>query len=335
MTSSLQPISDEEYERIAFSSNCAVGIENTPVWDAYDALVGGRELLNGSRYVWVNGQARALVTFKWFSVYRMRYLWARSAPSWIGEPPSAEEEALFIEDVRRLAREAHATFVRMHVWHDHSQMRPPIEDVAYDTTVFVDVGGDYFPGLKKRGRRDINKARRECPGVVVDRSDITLEQMRPLVKMLRNTLGDLALPDERYFEFVEALSKHDAAQLLTCETEDGDALGWLVWTKWGRLATYYFSASTPEGKRMYVPDLLLGELFERANAAGCDMIDLMGVGSATTPGLDHLTTFKTKFAPASRVAVARELVINRARYFTRSELDKVRHAVRGQESVDD
>ena len=94
---SMSPVDWQRFQEISREAGVSLPIEQTAAWDAFDAAMEGRAPWGRVVYRDADGAARALVSLTRMEVRGVPYLWARHAPVWLGEDPTAAEEA----DLRR------------------------------------------------------------------------------------------------------------------------------------------------------------------------------------------------------------------------------------------
>ena len=75
--------SGETFARIAQNAAVTLPVEQTIVWDSFDAAMSGREPWGRVVYERPDGSPRALLSLTRMSVRGFPYLWARHAPVWL------------------------------------------------------------------------------------------------------------------------------------------------------------------------------------------------------------------------------------------------------------
>lgn len=209
ISSSITPITEEEYARqVAEGYNYA--FEATPHWDSIDALAPGRELFQGTALKWQKAEYTAVFKLKSYRIKRLNFLWSRGAPIWNRFPEKAIE-AEFTADLKNYVqqRDKSVDFLRLSSFTDFGV--PDCQQISYDTTVQIDLRGDaddIKKRMKKRGRRDINKALRECPGECQDETFISAESYQELMAIMEETgkRDTFAIKkSDFYFRFLDTL----------------------------------------------------------------------------------------------------------------------------------
>lgn len=320
----LQELSRGEYaQRIAdlSAAGVRVPVEATTYWDAYDATQPGRDQLGYFGFEF--GRFSALLSFKKNHIHGMTFGWARSAPVW-NEPPPPEAEVALAKALRQhfLSARAGLTFLRLQFCHPVPGTLEPSQHLSYDRTVVVDLTGtpeEILGRMKKRGRRDVRRAGRQNL-VVTRETDIARQDLAPLVAIMEDTGsrgGFRVLSEQAYWNFLETLRAQGVAELLVCREgdESGAPVAWTMITNAAGLGTYYFAASTPAGRKLGAPDLLVWEAMQLLSKEGAQSFDLMGIGSEYAPSFQSLTNFKNKFTEGEEVvATYREIVLKPAGY---------------------
>jgi len=302
----LRVITSPEFVTLADEAGVNIPIEQDPIWDKYEEYYQKRQ----RRSVFFAWGDRAIVSLRDYKLRNKSILWARSGPIWFTPPTPTEENAL-ADALMEYARSTSAIAVRLHAKSVHPKAVPTFYDVAYDTTVFVDLDKpeeQVLADMRKRGRRDVRKAMRsdievrEVPlGVFQDRLDDFYEVMGITAK--RDSFG--ALPKERMAAMMEVLGKAGRQRIFEAHN-NGHLVAWASFITTGDHAQYY-TAATDTTDREGAADLVLWEAMKALRNDGIKQLDLMGIGSDLAPALNSLTTFKKKFAPEPEtVAPARD-----------------------------
>ena len=298
MSGQLTRVHPAEYTERAARQECHLPLEQSEVWDKFDALMNGRA--PQGKYVYqVDGQDRAFVSFSRMKGRGFVYWWAKHGPVWLSEPTGAEESA-FIDAVIELARrDRQIAFVRMHAQHRDPRQHELLQSVTFDRTVILDLTADedaILAGMKKRGRRDVRKALRAENLEVHDETERYAEVFPELYELLTETAsrdGFGVAPRQTYETMLGSLGHH--ARLYTVRSGK-QALCWGIVTVNGPLATYYYAASSAEARKVGAPDLLIWEMCRDLKSRGVAEFDLMGIDSPRAPQLSGVRGFKTKFS---------------------------------------
>ncbi|QHO90979.1 GNAT family N-acetyltransferase [Actinomyces sp. 432] len=308
---SMRRIDWETFRRIAEEAGTTLPIEQTAAWDAFDAAMDGREPWGRLVYETAAGQPRALISLTRMNVRGFPYLWARHAPVWLGQEPSAAEETelreLLTEGVR--FHDPAVVFVRLHCTHPAPGLHELLQTMAYDHTVILDLDRPdddaFLASFKPRGRRDVRKALRNTELTYHDETDRAEEVFAELYQILLET-GDRdgfhAAPEETYRTMLRTLGP-DHCRLYVARRNGGQALAWSIDTVWGDGAGRYYAASTAEGRRGRAADALLYKEGCWLRERGVRTWDLMGAGSERTPELNGVGSFKGKFTAEGTVAI--------------------------------
>ncbi|MGK2348261.1 lipid II:glycine glycyltransferase FemX [Actinomyces sp. W5033] len=327
MPQTFRPVTDEDYARLIAGSPYPhrASVE----WDDYAALLPERAIWRGSRLAYLpDGAARprAVITLRQFHIHAMPFLWAEGGPVWVGQEPSAEEETAFAAALGQLVRsEDHAqAFVRFDVLHHEDVLGtvPACQELyAHDTTVVIDTTGtedDLRARMKKRGRRDVNKAQRECPAVIAEETTTIdragFDELIAVMALTSERQGFSAHDAEHYWTFFTTFRDKGMARLFVGR-EDGRPVNWGLFIVRGDFATYEVAASTEEARRTGAPDLMLYTGLITLQADGVSAVDLVAVGSDYNPTLNTLNRFKTKWTTqTTRVPAPVEVVLKPLRY---------------------
>ncbi|MDO4900442.1 GNAT family N-acetyltransferase [Actinomyces sp.] len=309
---SMRRIDWETFRRVAADAGTTLPIEQTAVWDAFDAAMEDREPWGRLVYESAAGTPRALIALTRTTVRGFPYLWARHAPVWLGAAPTPAEEAelreLVVEGVR--FHDPAVVFVRLHFNHPAPQLHELLQTMAYDRTVILNVDREddeaFLASFKPRGRRDVRKALRNVELTYHDETDHAEEVFAELYAILIETGerdGFHAAPEETYRTMLRTLGP-EHCRLYVARRAGGEALAWSIDTVWGDGAGRYYAASTAEGRRVRAADALLYKEGCWLRERGVRTWDLMGSGSERTPELSGVGSFKAKFTPDGAVDIA-------------------------------
>ncbi len=309
---SMNPVEWDEFYRMAKDRGVTLPLEQTIAWDAFDEAVPGRSPWGRVVYRGADGEPRALLALTRMEVRGFPYLWAKHGPVWLGDDPSAEEEAdlreLLIQGVRH--RDRSVVFIRLHALHQAPDCRELLQTKAYDRTIILNLDRDddeaVLASFKSRGRRDVRKALRNESLTFADETARAEEVFDELYAILTETGerdGFRAAPKETYLTMLRALGP-DHARLYVARENDGEALAWGLPVLWEDRATYYYAASSHRARRMLAADALLYKEACWLRALGVRTFDLMGIDSERAPELAGVRMFKSKFTQEDPVEVA-------------------------------
>lgn len=313
-----------ELQSAEFTSRAAVAgvdlpLEQSEAWDRYDEAVDGRDPYG--RYIWqVDGEDRAFLSLTSFKGAGFYYLWAKHGPVWTTIPTAQEEEHFHTDLAKVLKKERKYAFVRLHAHHTSSRLHDLLQSVPFDRTVILDLTMDseeLMASMKKRGRRDVRKSLRNEDLTAQEETANALEIFDELYELLKET-GDRdgfgISPKSSYTTMLESLGG-EHARVFTVRGKENEIYCWGIVTVNGPLATYYYAASSAEGRRAGAPDLLVWFMSETLRESGVKAFDLMGIDSERAPQLAGVRGFKTKFSEEiTEVDGAWDLPLHRTRY---------------------
>lgn len=298
--SRLVQLTDARYLAEAGAAGIDLPLEQTPDWDRFDRAVPGRE--PWKKLAWqTDGETRALIALTKMEGRGFHYLWAKHGPMWAGSVPTAQEEAALRDDLRRLVHgsDRSIAFVRLHAFAPAEDLHDLLQSVTFDRTIILDLTKDedqLLAEMKKRGRRDVRKALRDTTMVAADETDRALDVFPELYELLietgqRDEFG--ISPRATYERMIEALGPENC-RLFTVRRE-GRPLCWGIVTTTPTQATYYYAASSAEGRKAGAPDLLVWSMTCMLRSRGIRTFDMMGIDSDRAPQLAGVRGFKTKF----------------------------------------
>ncbi|WP_182353524.1 lipid II:glycine glycyltransferase FemX [Flaviflexus huanghaiensis] len=298
-TSRIVALPTEEFMTRASAAGVDLPLEQSAAWDTYDLASPGRQPYG--RYVWqVDGEDRAFISLTDYRGRGFHYLWAKEGPVWT-EPPTAQVEERFHSDLTRvLKKDWTYVFVRLHAHHTSVRLHELLQSIPFDRTVILDLSLDsdaLMASMKKRGRRDVRKSLRNENLVAAEETDqasLVFDELYELLKETGDRDGFGIAPKASYMRMLTSLgSEH--ARLFTVRAH-GEPYCWGIVTVNGPRATYYYAASSAEGRKAGAPDLLVWYMTEKLRESGVTSFDLMGVDSERAPQLAGVRGFKTKFS---------------------------------------
>ena len=330
----IRELTKDEFTSLVEQEDILVPIEQTMVWASYQQTVEGRSFW-GCLAIERDKEDVAYVSFIDYETHGYHYLRAHHGPMWL-QPPTQEQEREAMQALVSYVRshDRKVAFMRLAVDHELDLTRPTLSSIPYDTTVHVNVtGGDeaILANMKARGRRDVRKALREAPITCADETQQALDSFDEYYAIMVETAerdGFSPAPQSDYEDMVRILGP-EHCRVFAGRMEDGRLATWSICTKSGALGTYYYAASSAEARRGNVTDKLFYFACCELGRLGCEVFDLMGIGSDFSPALNGLNTFKTKFAAdVTHVAPDRDVPVKGAFYTTLTMGKQVLNAVR-------
>lgn len=342
ITGEIEQVSNERFEAIIHDAGKRVPIEQSPVWDAYDAIVDGRTFWRRLVYT-VGGQPQAVIALTEYSGRGFQYLWAKHGPVWVGAQ-TADAEAGFRSALRSYiaAQAPQIVFARIHARSRAADLHELLQSVTYDRTVAIDLTrdeDDIFAGFSKRRRSGIRKALRDEGFVLTDESGLSREEFGELYRIYQETAerdGFGIYQADTYYSMLEGLGQHARVFVArrsdsgTAESprEPGRAIAWVIVTTYDGAAVSYYAGASEEARHNNAVMLVRWHLMRLLKGEGVLTYDLMGVDSERAPTLKGVGDFKRQFGEESEVDGAWDLPVKRARYRTLTALLRVKRALR-------
>ncbi|MGO1509815.1 MAG: lipid II:glycine glycyltransferase FemX [Actinomycetaceae bacterium] len=301
--SQIVPLTPGALDEAVAASGRLLPVEQSEAWDAYDEAMPGRE--PAGRLAWLlDGEPQAVLALTRLRGRGFTYLWAKHGPVWLVEDTPEAERGLRRALARSLhAAEPRAAFVRLHARHRADDLHELLQSVTFDRTVVLDLAGTgdadtLLASMKKRGRRDVRRAGRNEDLVPGEETGASAQDFAELYALLEETAerDEFGIAEQsQYTTMLDALGP-EHARLFVVRHTGGHALCWGIVTVGQGLATYYYAASSHEGRRAGAPDLLVWHMAATLQAEGVASFDLMGIDSDRAPRLTGVRDFKTKFA---------------------------------------
>lgn len=307
-------------------------IEQTEAWTRFQRSIPGRtpwRCLMASR----DGEPVAVLSLIKYDTHGYHYLRSLHGPVWFAKPDQPTEHD-FVSALVDYVRENDRTiaFLRIDLWFEEGT-RPVLSTVPYDQTVVIDLtGGDdaILSRMKKRGRRDVRKALRECPAVCADetmRASSSFDEYYEVMVDTASRDGFEPAPMQDYTDMIRLLGPEHCR--VFGARVDGRLVAWGLDTVNGTHAIHYYAAMRTDAMRMFVTDKLLYSECCALGAQGVTEFDLMGIGSDFAPSLMGLNGFKTKFSTEiTPVAPARDVPVKTAFYRLLSLVQAMRRSLR-------
>jgi lipid II:glycine glycyltransferase (peptidoglycan interpeptide bridge formation enzyme) len=297
---SVEKTSPDACEDLAGKAGVMLPIEQSALWARFQHDIPGRESWGGL-VIRQDGEAVATLSLIDMQTHGYHYLRSTHGPVWFEGKPSEELEREAIAAVADCVRanDRHAAFVRLDVWYG-DRYETVLSTVPYNQTVILDLtGGDdeILKRMKRRGRRDVRKALRECPATIADETDQALKDFTQYYDVMVETGerdGFAPAPSSDYSDMITTLGPEHCR--VFAARIDGHVAAWSIVTVNGTHAVRYYAAMRSEVMQLLVTDRLLYSECCILGSQGITQYDLMGIGSDFAPSLNGLNTFKTKFS---------------------------------------
>lgn len=324
----IEQVSDQRFEELVHGAQRQVPIEQSPAWDAYDAIVEGRTFWRRLVFT-LAGQPHAVIALTEYAGRGFHYLWAKHGPIWLGDH-DADAELAFREALRAyIAAEApHIVFARIHAQYAAPDLHELLQSVTYDRTVAIDLTRDVdqiFASFSKRRRSGIRKALRDEGFELTDESGLSRAKFGELYAIYEETAerdGFGIYKADTYYAMLEGLASHArvfVARRTDSGTADapqqpGRAVAWVIVTSYEGAAVSYYAGASAEARHNNAVMLLRWHLMQQLKAEGVATYDLMGVDSERAPTLKGVGDFKRQFGEESAVDGAWDLPVKRTHY---------------------
>lgn len=330
----LKSATPAQLEEHATALGFTLPIEQTQVWADYQATIDDRTPWGGY-ILYQDDTPVAFVSFIEYQTHGYRFLRSVHGPAWITVPDAAtEREAVSALRKAVKERDSKQLFLRFAVWHyTEDWALPTLSTVPYNETVIVDLtGGDeaILNRMKKRGRRDVRKALRECPAVCADETGQAAADFSEYYDVMVETAardGFVPAPMRDYTDMITALGP-DHCRVFAARI-DGQLDAWAIATINGNRGVYYYAAMRNDAMSLHVTDRLM--YWECCELGRNNIVsyDLMGIGNDFNPTIKGLNTFKTKFAEETvSVAPDRDIPIKDTMYKLLTEIKTLRDVIR-------
>lgn len=335
-------LDDDTYLAFADAADHTIAIEQTPPWDAYDAVVEGRTPWRRlGAFAGDASEPFALVSFTEYAGRGFQYLWAKHGPTWIGEQTGEREQTLRDALAAYVKATApHIVFVRLHARYGAPDLHELLQTITYDRTVVIDVTLDedaYLATLSKKSRARMRRALRIEGTTASWEKGLTRDGFDELYSIYEETAGrdEFGIyPPEVYWGMLEALGNN--ARMFVARRDaagadgqrSGRAIAWVLVTVWGDSATYYYAAGNAEARDVDASAVLVWTMLATLREDGVSSLDLMGVESERAPSLAGVGDFKRKWGAEVAIDGAWDLPVKRTRYRALTLLLKLKRALR-------
>lgn len=345
---------DDEFVALAKAAGRALPIEQSPVWDAFDAAASGRD--HAGRVV-IEGPegAVALISLTRYRLRRFTYLWARHAPVMLTESTPELERAVRDAIARHVrGRWPEAVFVRLHATERGSDLMPVLQSVTYDRNVILDLTVEpeaFLAGLAKKFRYTVRQSLKHRDVRVTDETDLSRTDFDALYEVYRETAtrdGFGIYDADVYWAMIESLRPHarvyvarrspseaaadagvtDGVQAASSVGEGSEVLAWAIVTLYDGVATYFYAAANAAAREVDASVRLLWHALNDLRLRGATRFDMGGIDSELAPSLDGVGRFKRKWGAPVEVRAAWDLPLKPLTYRALRLLLAVKRAIR-------
>ena len=324
----VEEVQGEQFVQLARASSLPLPIEQSPVWDAYDAAVPARSFWRRLA-IFQGDDPVAVISLTEYEGRGFRYLWAKHGPVWIADQSPDAELALrnaLASYVRTHA--PHITFVRMHARHRAPDLHELLQTVTYDRTVVIDLRPEpeeILASFAKRRRSRIRRALRDDHWDLTDESGLSREAFGELYGIYEETArrDDFGIYEaDTYYAMIEALGEYARVFVARrtdsgtadAPAEPGRAVTWVIVTSYDGKAMSYYSGSNREARQLHAVPLLRWHVMQVLKSEGVLEYDLMGVDSDRAPQLKSVGDFKREFGDEVEVDGAWDVPVRLLRY---------------------
>lgn len=331
-----QLLDDKSYNKVVQSHlKVAWPIEQSPAWGDFQAQLGGRQHV-GNFALLAGDEIVATASLLTMTMRGYSYVWINNGPIVLDTSlPTAE----LTEAVKTLVRRHVTTpplFIRFALpttMTPTKALKPAYSHSLLQKTTAIDLsqpGDSILAAMKQGARRSIRKAAKA--GVVVRHfSGAEAVKLFPeLYQIMRETAGRdgfSAHPAEAYVAMLEKLG--NLARLYVGYNADQKPVTWAIITSYQRRAIYYYGASDAEARAIMAPYLMHWQVMQDMKAAGDEVYDFLGIGSANYPGLEGVTQFKLKFGgPVVDYPPVYDLPLSSAKYKLWRTAQAARHKLK-------
>ena len=323
----VRPIDDDAFVDIAGTWAAHLPIEQSPLWDRFDATVDGRDPWRRLVVAREEGPALAIISLTRYQGRGFAFLWAKHGPVWAERPDAHTELALRDALAAYVRAEAPwAPFVRLHAWHRAPDLHDLLQTVTYDRTVTIDLTVSdeaRMAALSKSTRKKLRRTLEDDAVVIADETDRAADDFGKYYAILEETAerdGFGVFGPQVYQGMIRALAP--AARVIVARRTDtgpegeppGRAVSWILFTVYDGAGVNFYSGQTAEGRATNIGVRLRWELMSRLRAEGVVTYDLMGVDSERAPQLRGVGAFKRQFGPEVEVDGAWDLPLRTWRY---------------------
>lgn len=325
-------VTRDEFVALAQEAGRPLPIEQSPVWDAFDAAVAGREHAGRVVVEDANGAAIALISMSHYRLRGFSYLWARHAPVMLVDL-AADGERAVREAIRDHARRRwpRAAFVRLHASERGPDLWPVLQTVTYDRNVILDLTVDadaFLAGLAKKFRYTVRQSLRHEDVTVADETDLSRADFDALYAVYRETAdrdGFGIYDADLYWAMIESLRPHARVYVAR---RAGRVLAWTIITLYDGVGTYFYAAANAEARDLDASVRLLWHALDDLRARGATRFDMGGIDSPLAPSLAGVGRFKRKWGAPVDVRAAWDLPLKPLTYRTLRVLLAVKRALR-------
>ncbi|PID97999.1 MAG: GNAT family N-acetyltransferase [Actinobacteria bacterium] len=304
MTTRLVPI-DAEGMRIAAAGVAPLPIEQSAVWESFEASQGHR---CWGRFEWYEGNKRcAVISLYLYSLRGAHYLWAKHGPVWLKEA-TPEREAAFRADLQTEVRKRDRSlvFIRLNAIYSAPDLSDVLQTITYDRTVIIDTSGgteeSVLASMTTDGKRAVRRAKKkmaEKDGRIVEETEAATADFSEYYAVLEETAerdGFSPHPMEYYAQLLTTLGPDHARMFTVRVGENNTLVCWDLILVHDKNAVAFYGASTSTARQVLGPDALDFGAAVILAKEGIVGLDLMGAHSPRVPELFRVGKYKQRYA---------------------------------------
>ncbi|MFT4147316.1 MAG: peptidoglycan bridge formation glycyltransferase FemA/FemB family protein [Micrococcaceae bacterium] len=304
----VKKLTSTKFEDIAQANpKIFIPIEQSPEYDEYDRIMGGRQLLGIYGY-YHDDQLVATTRLTYFTLRMRNILLCVKGPVWFTEQTAEREEELVdtMKDYFVNEEKLNITFIRMWLTHQVSGANESFEQFLADREIWVDINPKHYPDeeslmltFSKTTRQNIRKGLRNEELEIKEITDLDERvnlfdtDLMSIMNETQSRNNFYAHPKEIYQALLKALP--DKAKLFVAYLS-GEAVAWEIITEYHGLATYLFSATNEAARKNRVTYPMLYTAILSSREQGNTLCNLTGIESPKYPGLKNVTEFKRGFS---------------------------------------
>ena len=327
----VRDVTDDEFIALAHAAGTALPIEQSPVWDAFDAATSGRAHAGRLAIEGPDGTV-ALISVTRYRLRSFTYLWARHAPVMVTDSTPTLERAMR-DALAGYVRERwpEAVFIRLHAHGRASDLMPVLQTVTYDRNVILDLTVEpeaFLAGLAKKFRYTVRQSLKHSDVAVTDETELSRTDFDALYDVYRETAardGFSIYDADVYWAMIESLRPH--ARVYVARRE-GRVIAWTIVTLYDGVATYFYAAANAEARELDASVRLLWDALGDLRARGATRFDMGGIDSELAPSLAGVGRFKRKWGAPVEVRAAWDLPLRPLTYRALRFLLAVKRALR-------
>ncbi|MFT4245868.1 MAG: peptidoglycan bridge formation glycyltransferase FemA/FemB family protein [Micrococcaceae bacterium] len=308
-----------------------IPFEQSPEWDKFDELMGGRDIQGVFGYYNDVGEIVATAKINIMHQKLRTSVVITQGPIWYVES-TAKAETELVETLKKQFtkdKKTGALYFRLQLNNEIPGAVRPFELVTFDRAMYIDITPDE-KALLKSFKADVRQSIRKAGRLGVEVREIPNDEREQLIE---NELMDLMNETQERNDFrghparvyVNMMKAFPEKARLYVAYSDEKPIAWLISTEYRGHAVYLYAASGQEARKRFATYALQWYCIREMKERGNKVWDMTGIESPNYPNLENVTVFKRKFSNWEvQFPLVYDVPVNKAKYKAIAKLYQLR-----------